>query len=77
MIVVDHVNIVKGLGERFDQIPDEFTGGCFSPDGNTMFVNIQTPGITVAIIPADHPGVNIGRRHLPSGAAFPNGPNSS
>lgn len=33
------------------------------------------PGITVAIIPADHPGVNIGRRHLPSGAAFPNGPN--
>ena len=33
-------------------------------------------GITVALIPADHQGVNIGRRHLPSGAAFPNGPNS-
>jgi acyl-CoA dehydrogenase len=32
-------------------------------------------GITVAMIPAKHPGVNIGRRHLPSGAAFPNGPN--
>jgi len=32
-------------------------------------------GITVALIPASHPGVNIGRRHLPSGAAFPNGPN--
>jgi acyl-CoA dehydrogenase len=32
-------------------------------------------GITVAMIPATHPGVNIGRRHLPSGAAFPNGPN--
>ncbi|KWT72427.1 Butyryl-CoA dehydrogenase [Hyphomicrobium sulfonivorans] len=32
------------------------------------------PGITVAMIPADHPGVQIGRRHLPSGAAFPNGP---
>jgi acyl-CoA dehydrogenase len=32
-------------------------------------------GITVALIPAEHPGVNIGRRHLPSGAAFPNGPN--
>jgi acyl-CoA dehydrogenase len=32
-------------------------------------------GITVALIPADHPGVSIGRRHLPSGAAFPNGPN--
>ncbi|MEM9027818.1 MAG: acyl-CoA dehydrogenase [Pseudomonadota bacterium] len=32
-------------------------------------------GITVALIPADYPGVNIGRRHLPCGAAFPNGPN--
>jgi acyl-CoA dehydrogenase len=32
------------------------------------------PGITVAIVPADHPGVHIGRRHLPCGAAFPNGP---
>ncbi|WP_072391837.1 acyl-CoA dehydrogenase [Hyphomicrobium sp. CS1GBMeth3] len=32
-------------------------------------------GITVALIPTSHPGVNIGRRHLPSGAAFPNGPN--
>lgn len=32
-------------------------------------------GITVALVPAKHPGVNIGRRHLPSGAAFPNGPN--
>ena len=32
-------------------------------------------GITVALIPADHPGVSIGRRHLPGGAAFPNGPN--
>jgi acyl-CoA dehydrogenase len=32
-------------------------------------------GITVALVPADHPGVEIGRRHLPCGAAFPNGPN--
>ena len=32
-------------------------------------------GITVALIPTTHPGVHIGRRHLPSGAAFPNGPN--
>ncbi|MBD2062733.1 PhoX family protein [Funiculus sociatus GB2-A5] len=27
----------------------EFAGACFSPDGQTMFVNIQTPGITFAI----------------------------
>lgn len=31
-------------------------------------------GITLALVPANHPGVKIGRRHLPSGSAFPNGP---
>jgi acyl-CoA dehydrogenase len=31
-------------------------------------------GITLALVPADHPGVKIGRRHLPSGSSFPNGP---
>ncbi|HEU4475851.1 MAG TPA: acyl-CoA dehydrogenase, partial [Methyloceanibacter sp.] len=31
-------------------------------------------GITLALVPTDHPGVEIGRRHLPAGAAFPNGP---
>jgi secreted PhoX family phosphatase len=27
----------------------EYAGACFSPDGKTLFVNIQTPGITLAI----------------------------
>ncbi len=27
----------------------EFAGSCFSPDGSTMFVNIQNPGITLAV----------------------------
>jgi len=31
-------------------------------------------GITLALLPHDHPGVSIGRRHLPGGNAFPNGP---
>jgi len=31
-------------------------------------------GMTVAIVPAHHPGVQVGRRHLPCGAAFSNGP---
>lgn len=34
----------------------------------------ENRGITLALIPANHPGVNIGRRHLPAGNAFPNGP---
>ncbi|WP_043310632.1 acyl-CoA dehydrogenase [Pseudomonas sp. ML96] len=33
-------------------------------------------GISLALIPTDTPGVEIGRRHLPSGAAFMNGPNA-
>jgi acyl-CoA dehydrogenase len=33
-------------------------------------------GITCALIPTDHPGVNIGRRHMPLSAVFQNGPNS-
>jgi acyl-CoA dehydrogenase len=32
-------------------------------------------GITLALIPARHPGVNIGRRHFPLNASFMNGPN--
>ena len=31
-------------------------------------------GITLALIPTNHPGVEIGRRHLPGGTGFPNGP---
>jgi acyl-CoA dehydrogenase len=31
-------------------------------------------GITLALIPTDHPGVEIGRRHFPAGQAFQNGP---
>ena len=27
----------------------ELAGACFSPDGKTLFVNIQYPGMTVAI----------------------------
>ncbi len=30
-------------------IPSEFTGACFSPNGQTLFVNIQHAGMTLAI----------------------------
>jgi acyl-CoA dehydrogenase len=33
-------------------------------------------GITLALVPTDTPGVNIGRRHFPARQAFQNGPNS-
>ena len=33
-------------------------------------------GITLALIPTDTPGVNIGRRHMPLNLMFMNGPNS-
>ncbi|XSG82790.1 MAG: acyl-CoA dehydrogenase [Methyloligella sp. ZOD6] len=33
-------------------------------------------GITLGLIPTNHPGVEIGRRHAPTGCAFPNGPTS-
>ena len=36
----------------------------------------ESLGITLALIPTDTPGIDIGRRHLPLGGAFQNGPNS-
>ena len=40
-------NIAQNVTERPD---DEFAGICFSPDGRTMFVNIQAAqGMTFAI----------------------------
>ncbi|MEO0676923.1 MAG: acyl-CoA dehydrogenase, partial [Pseudomonadota bacterium] len=44
-------------------------------DPENLIGDQEDIGITLAMIPTDHDGVNIGRRHLPSGAAFPNGPN--
>jgi acyl-CoA dehydrogenase len=44
----------------------------FDPDN--LLGKGEDVGITVALVPANLSGVHIGRRHLPSGAAFPNGP---
>jgi uncharacterized protein len=32
-----------------DYRQNEWAGACYSPDGNWLFVNIQTPGVTFAI----------------------------
>ncbi len=44
------------------------------PDG--LLGEEKDLGITLALIPTNTPGVNIGRRHFPLDAAFQNGPNS-
>ena len=36
---------------------------------------VEDIGITCALIPTTHPGVHIGRRHMPLNAVFQNGPN--
>jgi secreted PhoX family phosphatase len=54
---VQHVRGLTIEGTIFDfarnMVPgherDEFAGATFSPDGETLFINIQRPGITLAI----------------------------
>ena len=45
-------------------------------DPDHLLCDKEDLGISLALIPTDTPGVEIGRRHLPLGAAFMNGPNS-
>jgi len=44
-------------------------------DPDKLLGEIEDLGITCALIPSNHPGVNIGRRHMPLNAVFQNGPN--
>jgi acyl-CoA dehydrogenase len=46
----------------------------FDPD--KLLGDKEDIGVTLALIPTSHKGVVIGRRHIPLGAAFMNGPNS-
>jgi acyl-CoA dehydrogenase len=45
-------------------------------DPDRLIGDREEIGITVALIPTCHPGVNIGRRHLPLNGSFMNGPTS-
>lgn len=54
----DKINYLRGmtpegriytLAMNADSRQGEFCGACFSPDGSTLFVNIQNPGYTFAI----------------------------
>ena len=44
----------------------------YDPDG--LLGNTPDLGITCALVPSDHPGVETGRRHFPLNAMFMNGP---
>ena len=44
-------------------------------DPDHLIGNVEDLGITVALIPADLPGIEIGARHDPMGVPFQNGPN--
>lgn len=41
--------LIYTLARNADPGKSEFCGACFSPDGEALFVNIQKPGITLAI----------------------------
>ena len=45
-------------------------------DPDHLLGSAEDIGITLGLIPTTHPGVNIGRRHMPLNASFMNGPNS-
>ena len=46
----------------------------YDPDG--LLGGDEDVGITLALVPTDHPGVEIGRRHYPARQPFQNGPTS-
>jgi secreted PhoX family phosphatase len=41
--------LIYPIARNADAGKSEFAGCCFSPDGRVLFVNIQRPGITLAI----------------------------
>jgi hypothetical protein len=41
--------LIYPIARNADAGKSEFCGACFSPDGHVLFVNIQRPGITLAI----------------------------
>ncbi|WP_417309428.1 acyl-CoA dehydrogenase [Devosia sp.] len=43
-------------------------------DPDHLIGETENVGITLALVPADYPGVKIGRRHYPARSAFMNGP---
>ncbi len=47
--VLTHTGVWRRVARNAHPAGGELTGACFTPDGRTMFVNLQDAGITVAI----------------------------
>ena len=49
----NHLRGINGSGQTYmiarSRVQSEFAGGCFSPDGSTLFVNLMKPTMTLAI----------------------------
>jgi acyl-CoA dehydrogenase len=74
---IDTIGIRASWDKRYITLaPDATLVGVafrlFDPDN--LLGKVEDIGITLAVVPASHPGIEIGRRHLPAGAAFPVGP---
>jgi len=85
VICEDEYNGEKVLGIRLNWSKRYITLGpvatvlglafkCYDPDH--LLGDQEDLGISVALVPTDLPGVEIGRRHLPAFQMFQNGPNS-
>ncbi|MEK8091232.1 acyl-CoA dehydrogenase [Methylocystis sp. IM3] len=71
----DH-NGARALGLRLNWRKRYITLGPIATVLGLAFIGGEEDlGITVALVPANAPGVEIGRRHLPASQAFQNGPN--
>ena len=84
-IIFQYLDIVTPSGEvckfaRNASSSSEFAGSTFSPDGTTLFVNIQKPGLSLAITGPWQNTTGVSGRHITSrrhpkailGNIFPN-----
>lgn len=49
LVVLPPGGVPFPFARNMDAANGEFAGACFSPDGSTLFVNIQRPGLTLAV----------------------------
>ncbi len=48
-VVLPVIRLDFALNNISENVDKEFTGTCYSPDGDVLFGNIQTPGVSFTI----------------------------